>query len=69
MIPGDLCCSQFVLVLSQTTEKHLLVIAVLSPVVFVFVNMNIWKVMKSYVRHTKRCTENITLLKENIVLN
>ena len=49
MIPGDLCCSQFVLVLRQTTEKHLLVIAVLSPAVFVFVNMNIWKKMRSYV--------------------
>lgn len=31
--------------------------------------VNIWKEMKSYVRPTKHSTENIILLKDNIVLS
>lgn len=66
MIPGDSYCSPIVFGPESNNRKTPLVCFSTIPCCFCFANLNIWKEMKSYVRHTKHYNENITLLKDNI---
>lgn len=69
MICGDSYCSPIVFGPESNNRKTPLVCFRGIPRCFCFANMNIWKEINSYVRYTKHCNENITLLKDNIVLN
>lgn len=69
MNPGDCYCSLFVFDPESNGRKTPLVCFSSISCCFCFAMVNIWKEMKSYVRPTKHSTENIILLKDNIVLS